>query len=224
MGHARAYLVIENDSEDWSASIGSFGRVMVKKFDEAAERGARERSRSEEGTMYSAESRTLRRVVIDLLVVCQVVGVLVLSATSAEAQATILPLYEVHTDVFTAPLEGCLPEDQIGTVTLTETSTGQRVITGERVVTVHGVNVYDYRLDLPDGRYVQSWTNRDRYSTVDSSTHFVTTMVTQDFRTIYSAGGTPQGRLAIHAGLHITYNYLTGEVTSDFEYFSLRCM
>jgi hypothetical protein len=171
------------------------------------------------------ECRTSRRnLSILLVVIWQVVGVIVLTATSAQAQATIDRFSGQHTEIFTAPLEGCLPEDQVGTVTVTETSTGQRVDSGNGVVTVHGVNVYNYHLALPDGRYVQSWTDRDLYSTVDSSTHFVSTMVTQDFRTVYSADGTPERRLAIHAGAHVTYNFITGEVASEFEYFRLRCM
>lgn len=170
------------------------------------------------------ECRTSRRnLSILLVVICQVVGVIVLTATSAHAEATVDRFSGQHSDTFTAPLEGCLPEDQVGTVTVTETSTGQRVDTGEGIVATRGVNVYDYHLNLADGRYVQSWKDRDLYSNLDSPTHFVETLVTQDFRTIYSADGTPEGRLSIHAGFHITYNIVTDEVVSELEYFSLRC-
>ncbi len=176
----------------------------------------------EGGTMDGSRCLTSRRVFSSLIVVCQVVAVLALSATSAHAGATVDRFFGQQTDTFTAPLEGCLPEDQVGTVILTETSTGQRVDTGAGTVTVHGVNVYDYHLDLPDGRYVQSWLNRDHYTSLDNPPHSVFNVVTQDLRTIYAADGTPVGTLSIHAGYHITYSDLNG-IATEFEYFHLRC-
>jgi hypothetical protein len=54
--------------------------------------------------------------------------------------------------------------------------------------------------------------------------------VTQDFRTIYAADGTPTGTLTIHAGNHLTYNDTNGnhmpdagEISAEFDYFRLRC-
>jgi hypothetical protein len=129
----------------------------------------------------------------------------------------------------TTSLEGCLPENLFGTGTLTETSTGQVVDTG-KVFTVRGVNEYDLHLVFPDGSYVQSGLNRDRYVFVANGPLTVYNVVTQDFRTIYAADGTPIGTLSIHAGMHITYRDLNGngmpdpgEITAEFEYFRLRC-
>jgi hypothetical protein len=154
---------------------------------------------------------------------------LVLPAGLAHAQATVVRFSESHTQELTTALEGCLPEDLVGTGTLTETSTGQVVDTG-KVLTVRGVNEYDLHLVFPDGRYVQSGLSRDRYVFVANSPLTVYNAVTQDFRTIYAADGTPIGTLSIHAGVHVTYRDLNGndmpdpgEITAEFEYFRLRC-
>ena len=173
-------------------------------------------------------SPAVRRVRRSLAGVALLVALL-LPAGAAQAQATVFRFSDTHTETFTAPLEGCLPENLFGTGTLTETSTGQVVDTGT-VFTVRGVNEYDYRLTLPNGMYVQSGLNRDRYVFIANPPLTVYNVVTQDFRTIYAADGTPIGTLAIHAGMHITYRDLNGngmpdpgEITAQFEYFRLRC-
>ena len=155
---------------------------------------------------------------------------LLLPAGAAQAQATVFRFSETHTETFTAPLEGCLPEDLVGTVILTETSTGQ-VVDTSTVFTVRGVNEFDVRLELPDGRFVQSGRiNRDRYIFVANPPLTVQNVVIQDFRTIYAADGTPLGTLSIHAGFHITFRDLNGnempdpgEISAEFDYFRLRC-
>jgi hypothetical protein len=153
----------------------------------------------------------------------------VLPAGLAQAQATVFRFEVTQTFTFDAPLEGCLPEDLVGSVTVTETSTGQVVDTG-KVFTIRGVDEFDYRLELPDGRFVQSGLNRDRFVFVANPPHSVFNVVTQDFRTIYAADGTPVGTLSIHAGRHLTFNDLNGngepdpgEISAEFEYFRLRC-
>ena len=174
-------------------------------------------------------SPAVRRLQRSLAGVAVVVGLL-LPAGAAQAQATVFRFSETHTQTFTAPLEGCLSGHLVGTVTQTETSTGQVVDAG-KVFTVRGVNEYDVRLVLPDGRYVQSGPiNRDRYIFVANPPLTVYNVVIQDFRTIYAADGTPIGTLSIHAGMHITYRDLNsngmpdpGEITAQFEYFRLRC-
>lgn len=134
-------------------------------------------------------SRAVRRVQRSLAGAAILVGLL-LPAGVALAQATVFRFFDTHTETFTAPLEGCLPEDLVGTVTLTETSTGQVVDTG-KVFTVRGVNNYDYQLTLPNGMYVQSGPlNRDRHVFVANPPRTVYNVVTQDFRTIYAADGT----------------------------------
>ena len=154
---------------------------------------------------------------------------LLIPAGLAQAQATVFRFSVTQTFTFTAPLEGCLPEDLVGTVTVTETSTGQVVDSG-KVFTVRGVDEFDYRLELPDGRYVQSGINRDRFVFVANPPLTVFNVVTQDFRTIYAADGTPVGTLSIHAGSHFTFRDLNGnempdpgEISAEFGYFRLRC-
>jgi hypothetical protein len=151
-------------------------------------------------------------------------------AIPAQAQATVLHFSSTQTVTFAAPLEGCLPEDLVGTVVLTETSTGQIVDTGKSVFVVHGVNAYDYGLDLPDGRYVQSGLDRDLYAFVANPPRSTFNLVTQDQRTIFAAAGTPVGTLSIHAGLHVTFDDIngnetpdSGEVAAEFDYFNLSC-
>lgn len=147
------------------------------------------------------ERRTPRRMVSILATLGLVAGMLAATAGSAQAKATVERFFGTHTDTFTSPLEGCLPEDVVGTVTVTETSTGQVVDTGKNVFTVHGVNAYDFHLDLPDGRYVQSWLDRDIYTIASNSPHNVYNVVTEDLRTIHAADGTVVGTLSIHAVL-----------------------
>jgi hypothetical protein len=174
-------------------------------------------------------SQAVRRMQCSLASVALLVAVL-LPAGAAHAQATVFRFFDTHTETFTAELEGCLSGDLVGTVTLTETATGQVVDTG-KVFTVRGLNEYDVRLVLPDGRYVQSGPiNRDRYVFVANPPLTVYNLVIQDFRTIYAADGTPIGTLTVHAGMHITFRDLNGndmpdpgEITAQFEYFRLHC-
>ena len=173
-------------------------------------------------------SSAVRRVQRSLAGSALVVALLV-PAGWAQAQATVFRFEVTQTFTFDAPLEGCLPEDLVGTVTITETSTGQVVDTG-KVFTIRGVDEFDYRLELPDGSFVQSGLNRDRFIFVANPPRSVFNVVTQDFRTIYAADGTPVGTLSIHAGRHLTFTDLNGngepdpeEISAEFEYFRLRC-
>jgi hypothetical protein len=165
-----------------------------------------------------------------LLACAALIAALFISTGSAQAQATFLPFSFTETDTFTGPLEGCLPADLVGTITLTETTTGQFVFTGHNVYTVHGVNTYDEHLDLPNGMYVQSWLNREHFTFVANPPLSVFTSTGQDFRTIYAADGTPVGTLAINEVIHMTYTDLNGnstpdpgEITVNFDHFRLRC-
>ena len=158
------------------------------------------------------------------------IAALFISTGSAQAQATIFQFSFTHTDTFTAPLEGCLPADLVGTSTLTETTTGQAVFTGQNVFTVHAVNTYDEHTDLPNGMYVQSWLNREHITFIANPPLTIFTSAGQDFRTIYAADGTPVGTLAINEVIHMTYNDLNGngmpdpgEITVNLDHFRLRC-
>ena len=151
------------------------------------------------------------------------------SAGPAQAQATVDRFFGVHTDTYTAPLEGCLPEDLVGTVTITETSTGQRVDTGTDVGMVHGVNTYDYHLDLPDGRYVQSWLNRDLYTVVGTVRTWSSTSsprtCERSMRPTGPGGDAVHPRRLPHGPRpQRQWNARPGgEIAVELEYFHLRC-
>jgi hypothetical protein len=136
-------------------------------------------------------------------------------SASAYAGASVEWFLGAHSATFQAPLEGCLPADLIGTVTVTETSSGQVVETASGRLVIHGTNEYDYRLILPDGRFVQSGLNRDRYVIVSNGRSTVFNLVGQDFRTIFAADGTPTGYLTVHAGFHTTYEDRNGDGIAD---------
>jgi len=162
------------------------------------------------------------------LVSAAALGLVFMAPVPAQAEATVFRFSESHTEVVPETLE-CWP-NQSGIATVTETSTGQVVDTGNRVFTVHGVNAYDYRLDFSNGQYVQSSINRDRYVFVASGQHTVYHVVIQDFRTLYDADGQPVGQMTIHAGYKIVYtdrndNFQPdpNEITVEDEYFTLRC-
>jgi hypothetical protein len=172
-------------------------------------------------------SSTVRRLQRSLAGVALLVAVL-LPVGAAQAQATVFRFSVTHTEQITDPPTGC-PPDLVATGTLTETATGQVVDTGG-VFTVRGVDEFDLHLVFSDGSYVQSGINRDRYVFVANSPLTVFNQVTQEFRTIYAADGTPIGTLSIHGGVHITYRDLNGngmpdpgEITAQFDYFRLRC-
>lgn len=163
-----------------------------------------------------------------LAVTLPIVALLAFPA-SAHASARLDSFYDSHTETFLAPLEGCLPDDLIGTVTVTETSTGKVVETASGDL-VRGLNEYDYQAVFPDGRSVQSGINRDIYVFVAHGSHGVYNLVGQDFRTIYAPDGTPEGTLAIHASSHITWNDRNGdgdldgsEISATFDTFRLQC-
>jgi hypothetical protein len=159
------------------------------------------------------------------------VSALFIPAGAVQAKATVLRFsFPPHTETITGPLEGCLPPDLIGTATLTETTTGQVVDTGNGVVNVHGVSTFDYHGDFPNGIYVQSGLNRDIFSFHFTPPRTVQHVVTQDLRTIYAADGTPIGTLSIHENSHITIQDTNGngevdpgEITVQFDHFRLRC-
>ena len=165
-----------------------------------------------------------------LIACAALVAALFLSTGPAQAQATVDTFSFTETDTYTAPLEGCLPQDLVGTVTLTVTVTGQEVDRAQGGGAVHGVNTYDYRLDLPGGMYVQSGLSQEHFTFNVNPPLTVFNGVTQDIRTIYAADGTPVGTLSIHEVAHITWADRNGNSTPDpgeisvtFDHFRLRC-
>jgi len=151
-------------------------------------------------------------------------------AAPAQAQAVIEHFDETHTDTYSAPLEGCLPPDLIGTVTSTEHSVAQAVRSGPTIV-ITGVNKYDFHMDLPDGRYVQSGVNQEEFAVVlHLPNNTVSSFSSQDERTIHAADGTVIGTLAIHEDYDVIYRDLNlneepdpGEVTLERHEFQLTC-
>ena len=78
--------------------------------------------------------------------VLAVLAVLMLSSSVSAHAATVVERFsDSHTETFTGPLEFCLPEDRVGTVTITESSTGQVVDTpvppALRISNVHCSNL-----------------------------------------------------------------------------------
>jgi hypothetical protein len=177
-----------------------------------------------------AKSLVILRAVFCAVTGAALAGSSLIFASPAQAQATVSRFSSTHTETFTAPLEGCLPQNLVGTVTLTETSHVQTVDTGNRVFTVHAVDEYDFHMELPNGIHVESGLNRDIITFVANPPHTVFNIVIQDFRTIYAADGSVLGTLSIHAGSHLTFTDLNGngtpdpgEIAAEFEYFRLRC-
>ena len=153
-----------------------------------------------------------------------------LFASPAHAAAVVSRDSVSHTHVFTAGEFFCLPPDQVGTVTFTETSTLQFVETDSGVFTFHGVDEFDIHIDFPDGSYVQSGLDRDLKSFVLNPPLTVFTVVTQDMETIYNAQGQPIGTVAVHIVSNLTYTDLNGngqpddgELKAQVDRFRLRC-
>lgn len=162
-----------------------------------------------------------RRSVGSLSGMCVALLALVLGpATPAHAEAVVDRESSTQTFTFTGS-DFCFPDDLIGQATLTETSTGQRVTTPGGVLTVHGVDEFEYQIVFPDGRYVRSDINRDHFAVVASPGSSVLTRVTQDFRTIYAADGTPIGSVMVHGVFHYTMH--DGHLTALVEKFHVRC-
>lgn len=138
----------------------------------------------------------------------------------AQAEAVVERESSTRTFSFTAS-DFCFPEDLIGHASLTETNTGQLVTTPGGVFTVHGVDEFEWLIVFPDGRYVRSGINRDRFAFVASPSSTVFTRVTQDFRTVYAADGTPIGSVMVHGVFHFTMR--DGELTASVEKFHVRC-
>ena len=60
----------------------------------------------------------------------------------------------------------CLPEELLGTVTTQEISTGRSIKTSSGNFVVQGVDDFSYRINFPDGSYVQAGIDRDLFGFV----------------------------------------------------------
>ncbi|MGW5423277.1 hypothetical protein [Streptomyces sp. NPDC003943] len=174
----------------------------------------------------------LRRLAPPAAALAAATGLLAVATTPAHARQVVVVDHfdETHTETYDAPLEGCLPADLVGSVTLTEHSVGKVVRSG-RALVVTGLNTVDFRMTLPDGRTVRSNVNYDRFNIVLTAPHHtVESTDTLDERTIYAADGTPVGTLTIKERRRFVYEDANlngmpdpGEVTVDHSSFRLTC-
>lgn len=158
-------------------------------------------------------------------------ALLLIPATIASAApATISDFVVVQEpETFTASAF-CLSEELLGTVTTQETNTGRSVETSSGNFVVHGVDYFTYRIDFPDGSYVQAGIDRDLFMFVANGSGETFNRVTQDFETIYASDGTIVGKLAVNAHLHTSWRDADhdgvpddGELSTQVESFRLRC-
>jgi|tagenome__1003787_1003787.scaffolds.fasta_scaffold19567983_1 hypothetical protein len=156
---------------------------------------------------------------------------ILLFAGPAHAGAVVSTFTDTETNTYTAPLEGCLPPDLVGTVTLTVTVSLQEVDNPSGGVAVHGTNTFDYRLDLPEGMYVlTSGKSNEHFAFVVNPPMQIFNGVQQDVRTIYAANGTAVGTLTIREESHLNWTDRDGdhamdpdEITVLVDRFRLRC-
>ncbi|MFI8823861.1 hypothetical protein [Streptomyces sp. NPDC053431] len=153
------------------------------------------------------------------------------ATTPARADTVVIDTVDqTTTRTGEAPLEGCLPADLIGRYTIVE-HTVAHVLRTDRTLVVKGVDSYDFHMDLPDGRYVQSGVDYDRFTLVLARPyHTVLGIVTEDERTIYAADGTPVGTLTIKERRKAVFEDADldgevdpGEVIVERDSFALTC-
>ncbi len=152
-------------------------------------------------------------------------------APAAAADVLVEDFDLTRTDTFTAPLEGCLPADLIGTATVTEHSTG-RVVRTPAAAVVKGVDSYDFRMTFPDGRYVDSGIDEERFTVVFTEPGRITVVSTdsRDERTVHAPDGTPIGTLSIRETYDVVFRDADGdgepdpgEITVERHRFRLTC-
>ncbi|MEV6332059.1 hypothetical protein [Streptomyces sp. NPDC051909] len=153
------------------------------------------------------------------------------ATATARADTVVLDtIDETTTHTGEAPLEGCLPAGLVGRYTVVEHTVAQVVRTDGAMV-VKGVDSYDFHMDLPDGRYVQSGTDYERFTVVLARPyHTVLSTVSEDERTIYAADGTPVGTLTITERKKVVFEDADldgeadpGEITVERVRFDLTC-
>ncbi|MFD5323487.1 hypothetical protein [Streptomyces sp. NPDC127092] len=153
------------------------------------------------------------------------------ATTPARADTVVIDtIDETKTETGEGPLEGCLPSGVIGRFTFVEHTIAQ-VLRTDGAMVVKGVNSYDFHMDLPDGRYVQSGTDYERFRVVLARPyHTVVSTVSVDERTIYAADGTSVGTLTIKEQRKVVFEDTDldseadpGEITVERTRFDLTC-
>jgi hypothetical protein len=150
-------------------------------------------------------------------------------AADSSSGATVTEFSSTNYETFRGALPECFQPDLVGTNVATETTTGQIVSTPSGVFTVHGTNVFDYRVNFPNGMYAFG-TSTSHFSFVATGKVTVFTQFGKEPRTVYARDGTPVAEVVIHAGSHITYHDLNGdgqpqpnEISASVEKFFFTC-
>jgi hypothetical protein len=159
-------------------------------------------------------------------------GTFLLPISSASATAAATHFVVVHEPETFSATAFCLPEDMVGTAVTQEISTGTSVETRSGVFVVTGVDEFTFRVDFPDGSYVEAGDiDRDHFHFVGTGAGQVFTRVTQDFETIYDADGNAVGKIKVNATLHTSWHDADrdgipddGELTTHVDNFRLRCL
>ena len=157
-----------------------------------------------------------------------VLVVVSIAQAAGASGATVTKFTNVSTEVFQGALPECFRSDLIGTNVVTDTATGQFVQNAGGVFTVHGTDVFEYRVDFPNGMYA-SGTGTDHFAFVAASVT-VNKDVVKETRTVYAADGTPVARVVIHAVGHVTYRDRNGdgqpqpnEISANVDRFFFTC-
>lgn len=111
---------------------------------------------------------------------------------------------------------------------VTDTARGQIVENPSGAFVVHGTDVFDYRVDFPNGMYAYG-TGTDHLS-FHAAESTVDKDVIKETRTVYAPDGTPIVDVVIHAVTHITYHDANGdgqpqpsEISASVDRFFFTC-
>jgi hypothetical protein len=149
---------------------------------------------------------------------------------AAAAGAVVTDFVVVHDPQTFMATAFCLPEDLVGTVVTQEISSGTAVETPGGNFVLTGVDEYTYRIDFPDGSYVEAGVDRDHFHVVANGAGDLFVRVTQDFETIYDSRGEAVGKLGLN-GIFVTSWHDTNrdgvpdadELKTQVEKFRIRC-
>jgi hypothetical protein len=138
-------------------------------------------------------------------------------APAAFAGAVVGTFHDEHPVTDPTSLPECMPAglaDMVGTQDGTETTDG-RFAANATGFHIEGSELFTYRVDFPDGRYVIGSAVAHFRTSFTASGQTVSGDIVLEPRTIYAADGTVIGRVLIHALSHITYRDLDGSGTPD---------
>lgn len=133
------------------------------------------------------------------------------------------------TETFQGAIPECFDPDLIGTNVATETTTGRFTETAHGVFVVSGSNVFEYRVEFPNGMYAEG-TGTSHFAFVATTNVTVRTQAGSEPRTVYSPDGEPIAKVRIHTISHVTYQDLNGngepddnEISSEIDRFFFTC-